>query len=390
MARLEDMSPEEAFAAWEAMLGEEAVEEAAPPVPEAALPEEPVPAGPLVIEEPEKEPLVYPEGAGGEVTEAEADLMARLEDMSPEEAFAAWEAMLGEEAVEEAEPVVEADQAWMALAEDQVWEEAEVPAVDEELPAPEPAVELDQAWMTLAEDQVWEEVEAPAVAEELPTPEPAVEVDQAWMALAEDQVWEEVETPAVDEQMPTFALEEAELAPELPAWAVAEAAETILEAMPEPEEEPAMGPDWVLLTEEEATEIRIVEEPEPVAPLAWEPIEAEAFAVAEAPPVEPEPLAEAVAAAPMVEVPVVDERDDQARLELARRLWAAGQKEQAYPEYEQLIKSELLDDVIADLEKIATDEPSEEPALRLLGDAYMRDNRLQDALVAYRRALACL
>ena len=44
----------------------------------------------------------------------------------------------------------------------------------------------------------------------------------------------------------------------------------------------------------------------------------------------------------------------------------------------------------ADLEKITGDEPQYEPALRLLGDAYVRDNQLQDALDAYRRALASL
>jgi cytochrome c-type biogenesis protein CcmH/NrfG len=54
------------------------------------------------------------------------------------------------------------------------------------------------------------------------------------------------------------------------------------------------------------------------------------------------------------------------------------------------LKSPLRDDVVADLEKITVDEPVEESMLRLLGDAYMRENRLQEALEAYRRALANL
>ena len=86
----------------------------------------------------------------------------------------------------------------------------------------------------------------------------------------------------------------------------------------------------------------------------------------------------------------VEEDDDQARIEVARNLWTIGQKDQARKEYEKLIKSPLLDAVISDLENVTADMPSDESVLRLLGDAYMKDNRLEEALAAYRRALTSL
>ncbi|MGD9099584.1 MAG: hypothetical protein PVF45_03825, partial [Anaerolineae bacterium] len=232
MARMDEMSPEEAFAAWEAMLAE------GEPQPEAAPVPEPAPSGQIVIEEPEKETLVYPEGAGGEVTETEAELMTRLDEMSPEEAFAAWEAMLAEsESQPEAAPIpepapiepavveepvqealvppageTEADlmarldemspedafAAWEAmLAEEEPQPEAVSEAVtepehtwvslteDEELeeiaPTVEPIAELDETWMDLAE-----EIPLDVVPEETPAPEPAAELDETWMGLAEE------------------------------------------------------------------------------------------------------------------------------------------------------------------------------------------------------------
>jgi tetratricopeptide (TPR) repeat protein len=522
MARMEEMSPEEAFATWEATLA------ASEPQPEAAPVPKPAPSGQIVIEEPEKETLVYPKGAGGEVTATEAELMARLDEMSPEEAFAAWEAMLAEsesqpgaapipepapsepaaveepgqealvskgemdadlmarleqmspeeafaaweamlaedepqpeaapEAVaepehtwvsltedEELEPVAELDETWMGLAEEVPLDV--VPAVEEPSP-PEPVAELDETWMGLAEevptdiappveealplepvvelDEAWmglaEEI-PPTVAppvEEAPPLEPAVELDEAWMGLAEeipasvapavepfaelDETWmglaEEVPldvAPAVepaelDETWVDWAEEQAPIppgavaeaipepeTPSFPAWAVAEAAEMILETSPGIRADVAVGPDWVLLTEEEEASVRTFVEPEP-------PTRPAEVAVEEKPAAEP--VVKVAPPKPRAEI----ERDDdhQARLERARWLWAAGQREEARAEYERLIRSPLLDDVIADLEKITRDGPPEEPTLRLLGDAYMRDNRLQDALATYRHALDSL
>jgi tetratricopeptide (TPR) repeat protein len=405
MARLEDMSPEEAFAAWEAMLAESETEEAAA-APEEVQPEAFAPAGPTVIEEPEKEALVYPEGAGGEVSDAEAELMARLEDMSPEEAFAAWEAMLAEseeQVIEEEAPlaaaVSEEEETWMPLVEDEVGEEIPAPVIPEEPVLAEPIGELEQ----------WEE----ALVEEERPPEAVPESDQPWMMLVEDERLEEIAAPPLPEEPAIETITEALPAPEeaeieLPVWAVAEAVEMVSEVPPEEEEELEMGPEWLWLTEEEETQVRVPEEQEPAAlPDIGEPIleveeqpeeelalEAETPLVKVEPPVRPTwvTLEEEVAAAvtPPEEEKVAEPRDDQERLQLARRLWAAGQREEAFAEYEHLLKSTLLDDVITDLEVMAGDEPAEEPLLRLLGDAYMRDNRLDEALDTYRLALASI
>ena len=97
-----------------------------------------------------------------------------------------------------------------------------------------------------------------------------------------------------------------------------------------------------------------------------------------------------VAQVTMVDEQIDDAEDDQAVLELARRLWAAGQKEQARAAYQELLSSPLRDDVITDLERIIDEGVPEELTLRLLGDAYMRENRLEEALDIYRRALASL
>jgi tetratricopeptide (TPR) repeat protein len=134
----------------------------------------------------------------------------------------------------------------------------------------------------------------------------------------------------------------------------------------------------VLLSEEEQAQVRTIE-PEPVAPPpTWVALE-------------PEPETKAPAAKKAAKRRKAKADDDhQARLARARKLWSAGQREQACTEYESLIKSPLLDDVIVDLEKITGEGLEYEPALRLLGDAYMRDNRLADALAAYRHALSSL
>ena len=80
----------------------------------------------------------------------------------------------------------------------------------------------------------------------------------------------------------------------------------------------------------------------------------------------------------------------QARIQLARDLWSAGQKADARAEYERLLRSTLRSDVTTDLERLASEESVDEPTLRLLGDAYMKEDRLQEALKAYRRALSSL
>jgi hypothetical protein len=402
MARLEEMSPEEAFAAWETMLAEG----------EALVPEEVAPTS---------EEVVAPFEEEEEAPEADAELVARLEEMSPEEAFAAWESTLAEsddQLLEEEAPsvevVVEEEEAWMALVEDEVVEATGVEraaapiAVKETIPT-----------------EVQADLPAEDVEQELPGT-PTTDLDQAWMTMAEDESLEEIPAHPISEEESIVAgieaverAEEEEPEIEIPPWATAEAVETIEEVPPIAEQEIRMGPDLVLLTEEEEAEIKLPQEPELAAPVdIGEPIpdikqpaeeEVAVFATAEAvAPTDLEDEAEAVEQpawvameeapisealiedAPRVEEKVTEPDSDQARLELARELWTAGQKADARAEYERLLRSTMRGEVTTDLEKLVSDESADEPTLRLLGDAYMKEDRLQEALEAYRRALSSL
>jgi cytochrome c-type biogenesis protein CcmH/NrfG len=62
--------------------------------------------------------------------------------------------------------------------------------------------------------------------------------------------------------------------------------------------------------------------------------------------------------------------------------------DEALAEYGELVASgQELDDAVADLERVVQSSPRNTLARRLLGDAYMKQNRLSKALEAYRQAL---
>jgi cytochrome c-type biogenesis protein CcmH/NrfG len=82
--------------------------------------------------------------------------------------------------------------------------------------------------------------------------------------------------------------------------------------------------------------------------------------------------------------------DHDAWLDLGRVLWQADRRATAVETYDHLIaRGKLLDDVIPDLEDYAQQRPEVE-VQRALGDAYVKADRLADALDIYRRALASL
>jgi cytochrome c-type biogenesis protein CcmH/NrfG len=75
---------------------------------------------------------------------------------------------------------------------------------------------------------------------------------------------------------------------------------------------------------------------------------------------------------------------------LARGLWQADEREEAIETYSRLVRGgKLLESVIPDLEEYLKQWPDVHTQ-RVLGDAYMKDGRLQDALDVYRRALDTL
>jgi tetratricopeptide (TPR) repeat protein len=164
----------------------------------------------------------------------------------------------------------------------------------------------------------------------------------------------------------------------------------LVEAMEEAPAEEALG--WL----ERLIEVEEVERP------------------AEAPVPEPEPTPEEVEevleeetrlAEAMEEAPVEDlegyiaaqrtyaeehPKDRAARLDLGRVLWQAERRVEAIETYDHLIASgKLLDEVIPDLEDYVEQWPDVDMQ-RVLGDAYVKADRLSDALDIYRRALASL
>jgi hypothetical protein len=177
---------------------------------------------------------------------------------------------------------------------------------------------------------------------------------------------------AVPEEIVTPPVEEIAVAAEIAPLVE----EVVPPAIPEPEypeEEPVLP----------VAEIPTVEEAPPVpAPEIAIP------APPEIPTVEPPPPAEPFAAerAYLKEHP----RDHKAWLALARALWQADERQEALEAYTRLIRAgKLLENVIPDLESYLKQWPGAD-VQRVLGDAYMKDGRLQEALDIYRRALETL
>ena len=82
--------------------------------------------------------------------------------------------------------------------------------------------------------------------------------------------------------------------------------------------------------------------------------------------------------------------DDEAQLELGRVLWQVDRRQDAVEAYDELVaRGELLGEVIADLENY-TEQWPDARVMQSLGDAYMKADRLEDALNTYRQALAVL
>jgi len=75
-------------------------------------------------------------------------------------------------------------------------------------------------------------------------------------------------------------------------------------------------------------------------------------------------------------------------LEVARRALAQGDFALAVVHYGGLIKKKRnLESVIGDLRGALDDEPRRPPLWQALGDAYMKANRLPEAIDAYRRGM---
>ncbi|MGD2145683.1 MAG: tetratricopeptide repeat protein [Anaerolineae bacterium] len=252
-------------------------------------------------------------------------------------------------------------------------EEVEVPVGFEEAeePVPTDVFEEHEEWM---EEEITptEEVEAPVRFEDAEEPIPADILEEAVEVMPEPAL--EVEAPVAIEEaekpVPTDVLEEAvEVLPE-PALAVEE-----------PEEFEPVAP-FVVPSEEEAPTAVVEEEAVPfVEPVeievaAEEALVAEAFEDVEGFIASRKAHADAHAG------------DHESWLELGRLLWQADRRGEAVETYAHLIASgSLLDEIIPDLEDYVEQWPGADTK-QALGDAYMKADRLTDALDMYRQAMA--
>ncbi len=283
----------------------------------------------------------------------------------------------------------------------------------EEIPTPPPVLEVEEVAPPKPEEAVEEMAE-----EEMPE----------WLRRLHEVTAEEVEAeelpPQMEEKPPMEEIPEA--APpseEVPDW-LRELKE-LPEEVPPPEEVPdwlerlapppmeeieeAVAPptpaeeipDWLRELKELPEEAEWVEAP----PLAEEEVElAEALpaqpieeevTIEEAPPIAEEIVEEAPAEIIEEALPTIEgyldrlaaeSQDHEARLGLARAYLAQGERDEALTHYRTIIHSEpvLVGEVIEDLEAATQEAPEQLPTQQLLGDAYMKSGRLEEALEKYR------
>ena len=369
---------------------EEPEEEAAPPAaePEPEKEAEPVAeATPavelpdwLAAEEPEEEapaaevPAPTPTPEPVAAVEEEKPEFVEAGEFDGDEAMAWLEDLAARQGADPAELITE------QLKDEAAPPPLPAPPAAEEVPAAEPAEP--------AELPDWLSAEAPTEVEKEAEPEvaePAAAAEAEAEAAELDWLTQAVqpEAAAEDEALADF-LEQAAAPPparepepepeptpavetELPDWLRADA---------EPEEDTALADFLGEATTPAAPEPPPAPPPEPVAPPPPPPA-----------PVTPPPPPTPAAAPPPPPAPVSG--DVAARLAFAQENLTSN-RDAALNAYQELVSAgEGLENVIQDLsEVVVSSEGTVDPRVhRLLGDAYMAEGRVQEALDAYRGAL---
>jgi len=259
------------------------------------------------------------------------------------------------------------------LQEDWVQEESVEPSTGDEAPVGLPEVE-----------EGFSELESVMTAESGIASELDIEMPEEFRGADENEA-----SVAVEEQP---AGQEAEQVDELPDW-LAGMEDSVETESAVPSDEP---PEWI--SEEEP----LADQPVPTAPDEWQPVTEQEPARLESQPEQPEAQLEQSEAQseqpelqpePVIQAPtemlaegVVPTKTDHT-LNQAREKLSHGNIPAALEEYNKLVKKgKFLDETIYDLREALYRYPVEVSIWQSLGDAYMRDNRLQDALDAYTKA----
>ncbi len=373
---------------------------AVPSAEEALLPWEP---------EEEALPVEEAEEAPGPVLVQEAEGVAQ----EPVEEIPEWlKALAAETGAETAE---EEEVVWLQVPspEAEETEERAVPAgpAPEEGPAPVPEAEEPlPTWLLEKEISVLPEEELPLPPWLQEVEEPTPEVP----AAPRPEVVAEAEPPEA-EGVPDW-LAELRRRAAAPVEEVEQASpeEVLLEGAPEAPveeatevrmEEAAPAGEGAALAEGEYIGVAQPGGPAPVeeVPRAWGEEAGPGLLEVEEAPVEaaPEAPPEAEEAPPALERPAevqaalerlaVRPNDHAARLLVARAYAAQGQVSEALAHYQHLVTvDDVLAQVVEDLESLAVREPHLARIYQLLGDAFMHQGRLNEALGAYRQALQML
>ncbi len=262
-------------------------------------------------------------------------------------------------------------------------------ALDEEYERRISGDETEPEWYAQAVAKVSEEASAAAAEEESAPPEPTEEpplqeaepLDMPDWLRGDEEAEPTAETSPAEAHMPDWLTEEAE---ETAAEAEATMPDWLQDLQPPQAEESAEALDWL----SEGEEVRSTPQAE-----AAPPPQEEAPATAQ----ETETATPQVSPSEGKLLEQYHERlrehpdDYPTRLSLARALRSHEDIAACLNHYEALINSgQLLQDVTEDLLAIVEDYAEMPRAHRLLGDAYMRRGMLEEALSAYRQALAQL
>ncbi len=251
--------------------------------------------------------------------------------------------------------------------------------------------ELPADWLTTSAPAVPESVPPVRAAAAKPAaaglPEPQFPDETELVPGQMDSVPDWVDFEAVEQYAEEFAAaDEAPLTSEIPAWLL----ETVADQAAPDEADEAL-PDWLAAAEIETTEdipgwlietVKDDEESQPMIVIVPEP----APLPAPAPPPPPVP-----APRPAAVVPQGVRIDTAAVLQSARSKTNEGDLDGSLHDYETIVRANAqLDAVVTDLTTLVQRNAKNPAVYRVMGDALMRQGKLQDALDTYRKALNLL